>query len=804
MEKLSLDQKILSLALNDSKFAMAVTESTKHSYYNPDMQWLFVTLKHYFGDPNIRALPSRDMVEEHVAGSANSSKFLDTFDAIKSAQVDPNEFKWLLEKIKFRYNDRVQAEIADKIEELRSKNVLSKERIDELNKELKKSVAEIDSIHRKETYREGSLRDRAVERAKRYNYIESHPEAARGILSGFSTFDQITNGLHAGEFMIIAGDTGCQPSGSKVMMSNGKWKNVEEVVVGDVIMSPQRDGSVVPNKVTKTFVFDNRDVYIVKSKGKRKSISYRASHNHILPIIRYRNVSSKYAGPRLYEMSIDDFNKKSDAWKNKCKLFTTPAFELPTKDFKLDPYIVGCMLGDGSTKGHPSFTSANEELFAEFDRLNISMGRPQYKVCNKAYSRYITGDSAKLMRSVLGRKTAAYKEVPEEYLCGSIHQRLELLAGLIDTDGTHEEFSTKSEKLADNFKHLVCSVGGVATIKERYTSYNGGKTKFKSFRVHYSFTEYTPNNRLEYKKHTNRNMDWKNPRNRALEVELESNETVYGFSLDGESQWYITDDFIVTHNTGKSVLMHNYAVNAYLGKNTLATLPEDWDDSGKNILYFTLEMPQDAQERRIDSCIGEIYANHIRDGLLDEEGKKKYFRTLEFQSKYPKHFYIVDMPKQVTPREIELKYLEVFESGLKPDLVVIDYMGIMSPNNPSGSDWMDLGIISAELHEFARVHEVAVLTGSQVNRPKDGTERYDTNRIARSSMVPNNANVIIQIAKRDDEELRTDMLVYITKMRDGEKKQFTLSKDLGRMRVIDIVDDTYADNSEGDDDNDIV
>lgn len=462
MEKMSLDQKILSLALNDSKFAMELTSATKHSYYSPNMQWLFIALNHYFSDPNIKSILSRDMLEEYIGDAPGATKFLNTFDTIKSASVESNEFSWLLDKLKFRYNDTVQAEITSKIDELRSKNILSKERIDEINKALKQSVAEIDAIHKSETYTEGTLRDSAVDRAKRYNYIEAHPEAAQGILSGFSTFDRITNGLHAGEFMIIAGDTA----------------------------------------------------------------------------------------------------------------------------------------------------------------------------------------------------------------------------------------------------------------------------------------------------------------------------------------------------SGKSVVMHNYAVNAYLGKNKLLTHPDDWDDSGKNILYFTLEMPKDVQERRIDSCIGEIYSNHIRDGLLGDVDKKKYFRVLEFQRKYPKHFHIVDMPKGATTRDIELKYIEVCETGFKPDMVVVDYMGIMSPNTAVGQDWMDLGIISAELHEFARIYEVAVVTGSQVNKTKDGVERYDTSRIARSGMITASANIIIQIAKRPDEDIRTDLLVYITKMRDGEKTQFTLSKDFGRMRVIDIVDDSYT--NDGESDNDII
>jgi replicative DNA helicase len=457
--KISLDKKILSLGFNDKKYAMELSNATSHSYYNPETQWLFAALMHYFTDPNIKSIPTRDMIREYV-GDNNLEKHLALFDEVKNIKSDPNEFSWMLEKLRFRYNDKVQRETKDKIQDLVLKVPASKERVEEINKLMKSSIVEIDSIRKRSTYKEGALRSSAAERAKKYEYLEAHPETAQGILSGFSTFDRITNGLHAGEFMIVAGDTG----------------------------------------------------------------------------------------------------------------------------------------------------------------------------------------------------------------------------------------------------------------------------------------------------------------------------------------------------TGKSVLMQNFAVNAYLGKNTVDTPVEDWDDSGRNVLFFSLEMPKETMERRIDACLSDVYSNYIRDGLLPEEDKKKYFKGLKFQSEYKKDLYIVDMPKGATTREIELKYLEICETKFKPDLVVIDYLGIMSSNDATGSDWQDLGVISAELHEFARVYEIAVLTASQVNRTKDNSERYDTARIARSAVIPTHANIIIQIGCRSDEYLRTDMPIYIIKMRDGERDQFTLSKDFAKMKVVDLIDDTYADG----DDDDIV
>jgi len=256
--------------------------------------------------------------------------------------------------------------------------------------------------------------------------------------------------------------------------------------------------------------------------------------------------------------------------------------------------------------------------------------------------------------------------------------------------------------------------------------------------------------------------------------------------------------------TGKSILMHNIAVNAYVGKhNPLEPAPKTVEEvvGGKNVLYFSLEMPKASQERRIDACLAGVIANEIRDGRLDENDESLHMRALKFQKHYPKVFHIVDMARGVTAREIELKYIEKCEEfDIKFDLVVVDYLGLMSPSGEtSKSDWLDLGIISQELHEFARAYGVPVISATQLNRPKDPNKpQHSTDRIARSNMIPDNANVILQIACRgDDEHTRLDMPIYITKMRDGEKGSLTLTKDFARMKVIDLVDITFAD---GDDD----
>ena len=55
-----------------------------------------------------------------------------------------------------------------------------------------------------------------------------------------------------GRLAIVNGPPGCQPAGSKVLMADGKFKNIEEVIVGDVVLSPQHNGTVLPVSVLET------------------------------------------------------------------------------------------------------------------------------------------------------------------------------------------------------------------------------------------------------------------------------------------------------------------------------------------------------------------------------------------------------------------------------------------------------------------------------------------------------------------------------------------------------------------------
>lgn len=248
--------------------------------------------------------------------------------------------------------------------------------------------------------------------------------------------------------------------------------------------------------------------------------------------------------------------------------------------------------------------------------------------------------------------------------------------------------------------------------------------------------------------------------------------------------------------TGKSALTMNMAANAWLGKNKMPVDPDLMPSSftpGRSVIYFTIEMPYEALERRLHACIAGVSLYGIRDGTLNEAEEKRYRAALRFVQKYPHQFHIVDIPRGATMRYVETKYLELCHDNPDdpPRPVVIDYLNLLSVGDDGevGQDWLKIGHIAEQAHEFTRVHHVPMISPAQLNRPpKEEAARMarpDQDRLARSLMLAQNANIIMNIEKRKDEHLMKDMRVHIVKNRDGEQSVVVLQKRLDIMRLYD-------------------
>lgn len=237
-------------------------------------------------------------------------------------------------------------------------------------------------------------------------------------------------------------------------------------------------------------------------------------------------------------------------------------------------------------------------------------------------------------------------------------------------------------------------------------------------------------------------------------------------------------------SSGKSLLMMNIAMNAWLGSNQPLEHGPIIND-GKNVLFFSLEMSKEQLEQRLDANIGNFPINSVTRGKLTEEEKIRYKKVLEFCRNYDKKFYICDMPRGSRVIDIEARFDSIC-AEFKPDLVCVDYLGIMKPNVNRNQDWLDVGYTAEDLHEFCRAKNMPVITAAQrkAKDKKAKKQHNDLEELGRSKMIGDNANIVFLIEDRDEEYLREDMIVHISKNRNGAKGKVTLLKDFEKAKII--------------------
>lgn len=281
---------------------------------------------------------------------------------------------------------------------------------------------------------------------------------------------------------------------------------------------------------------------------------------------------------------------------------------------------------------------------------------------------------------------------------------------------------------------------GIEDFRTRYVAKQNNKNYYGGFKTGYSFLDYT-------------------------------------LGSVRQSELFI---FAAESGVGKSLIMMNVGINMWLGENTLETTKDF--KPGANILYFSLEMPREDMEERVISRLSMVPQIGIRDASLNEEEKKSIGKTLKFVENYPYDFTIVDMPRGATMQSIENIYNDICATrNRKPDVVIIDYLALLSHHQKDLSDWLQLNYLSEELHEFARVHNIVAITASQLNRPNKnggGGDQNSLHRLSRSSLIAANANFVAIIEKRPNEQELPNMQIHLIKSRRSALVSGTVHKQL--------------------------
>jgi hypothetical protein len=174
----------------------------------------------------------------------------------------------------------------------------------------------------------------------------------------------------------------------------------------------------------------------------------------------------------------------------------------------------------------------------------------------------------------LYNKLSKEKFVPKQYKLASVEDRINLLRGLFDTDGSWSggfcvEYATTSKQLAEDVHWMVSSIGGKCVTTQRKTRYSkkdGTKSDwFDSFRLTVKFPAKVNPCRLSRKASMYENIKRQVEPARALEsIEAIGSGYATCISVDSPDHLFLTRNCVPTHNTSSAL-----RIAAGLGKKTL-------------------------------------------------------------------------------------------------------------------------------------------------------------------------------------------------------------------------------------------
>lgn len=342
-----------------------------------------------------------------------------------------------------------------------------------------------------------------------------------------------------------------QPLNSKILTPNG-WKTMGDMKIGTEICHPFKGVTKVIGVHPQGF----KDVYKVTfTDGSSAECGEEHLWQVTTPGMKWKNKGYRILSLRKIKERIKD---TSNNLVHFIPITEPISFQAQNNIFEIHPYALGVLLGDGGlTTGGITLTKQDTELFdlvTPYLPVNL-----EFNKCKKITQTIVRKDrknttghncwNREIKNLNLNVKSNA-KHIPTKYLYSSINNRIALLQGLMDTDGyvsvdgTDVEYSTSSLALAKDFKFLVQSLGGTVTSKIK--AVNGVDYYIQRPVLHSSF----PLFRLTRKK-----LRWEQrkgkyqPRRGIKSIEFIGRKRCQCITVSAEDGLYLTDDFIITHNS---------------------------------------------------------------------------------------------------------------------------------------------------------------------------------------------------------------------------------------------------------------
>lgn len=610
----------------------------------------------------------------------------------------------------------------------------------------------------------------------------------RGIPTGFKHLDYILKGLENETLTTLIAGTGVGKAvtlDTPVLTRSG-FVPMKEIKVGTEVFS--RDGRYYP--VSAVYPQGKKTVYRVSFEDgthvdccKDHLWMYKTSDDvqrcNSWRVDSLENIMTNHPVKRGMGFNLN--------------IPVTNAIRFDRNELPLDPYVLGALLGDGGfTTDRISFTTIDPSLVDKLNRrLNSFNGVFTQNSGNPIQYNFLSNDvrENKLYRCIkslgLQGTNSETKFIPQEYLTASIQDRLELVRGLVDTDGTvtsrgFVQYHTGSEHLCNDFVYLVRSLGYRCRVKR----YRRSEKNLPEYRVFVSaktkelFSSQHRKEQFENSYKSNRHNYYKLLKVVSID-KMDYEEEMQCITVDSPDHTFICGDFIVTHNTWLEILI---GANCQL--------------QNYRVLQFVTEMSEEIMRDRYEAvlfakCYGSMNYNAFKSGALSLEDEKKYFEFLE-----------EDLPNfepLIIATATGVMGVSAAIDKYDPDIILIDSAYLMEDDQGAKDDWLRVAHITRDLKKLAKRCKKPIFINTQADKNTSKKTGPELGSIMYTQAIGQDSDNVLALFR--DEVMINDreMGLKVLKQREGTLGKMTMNWDFDSMNFSEI----YMEQSEEHDDGEI-
>jgi replicative DNA helicase len=557
--------------------------------------------------------------------------------------------------------------------------------------------------------RKGSLLLTVADARAEFNSVQNTP----GLKFDWELLDLLlTPGIQPGQIMVILAKTGAgkgSPQDTSVPTPSGmrRWGDLVE---GDYVFGsdgkPTKVVGIYDRGVLPTYRVTFSDDSFLDTDG-----------DHIWTVMYRYGKHREWATKEITtaELAASDLRLGAEY------RFTIPMcspVEYPERDLSIEPYTLGALIANGHLKRSAVLTTPD---LAVVTRIRQHHDVTEHKTPQGACSRYCVRGLMKDLRRLGLTVLSGDKFIPNEYLEASVDQRVALLQGLMDGDGSARAerrsvlYFTSSRRLADDVVRLVTSLGG--TAKQSWLQRPGASPEGKlSIMLPDGIEPFSTE-----RKNSQPTMRYRTePRRAIVDVRPVDPQPIRCITVDAADSLYVVgEQHIVTHNTIILLnLMHRMRVVQpgikILFISLEQTRGEWWDRARRIHTFYNLDADQDAAER--------FWVNNIT--LIDRN--------------------------RLTEDEV-LVAIDDFEHhmGARPDVICLDYLGYWS-RSFRGEAYERTSAAIMALKAIGKEQRIPLIVPHQVNRTGRDGEEFGSDAARESGVIEETADFLFGMWRPDD------------------------------------------------------